>query len=97
MCPCSIVTLPVPFYYLGALMYSMMVFYYTTTQWLDVGFTYHSKLYIPLRRKKGLPVVDSQARQCVWSDGTVTPVASELQVVASFWGCGLLPLETQNP
>ena len=44
----------------------------------------------------GLPVVDSQARQCVWSDGTVTPVASELQVVASFWGCGLFPLETQK-
>ena len=53
-------------------------------------------IYIPLRRKKGLPVLDSQARQCVWSDGTVTLVASELQVVASFWGCGLLPLETQN-
>ena len=52
---------------------------------------------IPLRKKKGLPVVDSQARQCVWSDGTVTLLASELQAVASFWGCGLLPLETQNP
>ena len=54
-------------------------------------------MYIPQRRKKGLPVVDSQARQCVWSDGSVTLSASELQVVASFWGCGLLPLETQNP
>ena len=58
---------------------------------------YTSTVYIPQRKKKGLPVVDSQARQCVWSDGTVTLLASELQVVASFWGCGLFPLETQNP
>ena len=90
-----------PFYYLGVLMYSMMV---VNRQWLDVHrfyvymyYVYIQVCIIPPRRKKGLPVFDSQARQCVWSDGTVTPVASELQVVASFWGCGLLPLETQNP
>ena len=85
-------------YYLGVLMYSMMV---VNRQWLDIHRFYvlriYTSMYIPPRRKKGLPVVDSQARQCVWSDGTVTLSASELQVVASFWGCGLLPLETQNP
>ena len=42
VCPCSIVTLHVPFYYLGVLMYSMMV---VNRQWLDVHRFYVLRIY----------------------------------------------------